>query len=276
MNPEHITSTKLALLRPDNSGQPRTPLYHQIFLILRQQILDGVYCVGERLPTEQEIIQRYGVSRITARRALDELAAAGFVERIRAKGTIVRYRSPAQPILSSVEGLLENLLAMGLETSVQVCEFGYVNASQEVSEALECPVGARVQRAVRVRSLEGVPFSHLTTYVPEAIGSRFDEDDLARTPLLVLMEREGIAVESANQTISATLADAPEANRLAVDVGSALLRISRVVRQANGRPVEYITGLYRPDRYQYRMVLGRVHGTDRNTWTQRDEYHRRP
>ena len=81
MNQENQTSTKIALLRPDDAGQPRTPLYHQIFLILRQQILDGVHAVGERLPTEQEITKRYGVSRITAKRALDELASAGYVER---------------------------------------------------------------------------------------------------------------------------------------------------------------------------------------------------
>jgi len=252
--------------QPRVSGALRTPLYHQIYLILRQKIVDGIYPFDGRLPGEQDLVEIYGVSRITAKRALDELAAEGLVVRERGRGTRVRYRAPTAPLRSSVEGLLENLLAMGLETEVKLIEFDYVAASEPVAVALECGPGDLVQRALRVRMIDGQPFSHLTTYVPEDIGRQFDAADLSETALLALLERSGVEVSSATQTITATLADASAATHLEVDIGAALLMVSRIVRDPSGRPIEYITALYRPDRYQYRMVLSRVHGKDRNVW----------
>ncbi len=245
----------------------KTPLYHQIYLILKGQITDGVYSPDARLPSEQELTERFGVSRITAKRAMDELAAEGLVVRERARGTRVIYQPPSAPIPSSVEGLLENLIAMGLETSVRLLEFEYLPASEVIAQALELPPGQEVQRAVRVRYLDEAPFSHLTTYVPAGLGRQFGAEELSSLSLLSLLERCGVQVDSAEQTISATLADSVIAQHLDVDVGSALMKITRVVRDQTGAPVEFITALYRPDRYQYRMALSRVQGKDQNRWT---------
>jgi GntR family transcriptional regulator len=145
--------------------------------------------------------------------------------------------------------------------------FEYRAAGEDVARALGLLPGDEVQRAVRVRSLEGEPFSHLTTFVPAGIGRSFTADEMSHIPLLQLLERCGVVVSSARQTITATLADPEVAPRLSVDVGSALLRISRVVYDQDGRAVEYITGLYRPDRYQYDMNLERVHGAEARQWS---------
>ena len=115
----------------------KTPLYHQIYLILKGRITDGVYGPDARLPSEQDLTERFGVSRITAKRAMDELAAEGLVVRERARGTRVIYQPPSGPIPSSVEGLLENLIAMGLETTAQLLEFEYLSASGAIAQALE-------------------------------------------------------------------------------------------------------------------------------------------
>lgn len=248
----------------------KTPLYHQIYLILKEQITDGVYGADGRLPSEQDLTERFGVSRITAKRAMDELAAEGLVVRERARGTRVIYQPPSAPIASSIEGMLENLIAMGLETTVKLLDFAYLPASNSVAEALEIESGAEVQRAVRVRYLDGAPFSHLTTYVPSAIGRQFTAEELSSLPLLALLERCGMTVDSASQTISATLADDVVARCLGADAGSALMKITRVVRDQNGKPVEFITALYRPDRYQYRMSLSRVQGETEKRWSADD------
>ena len=113
------------------SGALRMPLYHQIFLILRQQIMDAL------IQGEQELAETYDVSRITAKRALDELAAEGLVVRERGRGTRVRYKPKARAYKASMDGLLENLIAMGLETEVKLLSFGYVPAAEEVAAALE-------------------------------------------------------------------------------------------------------------------------------------------
>lgn len=262
-----------------DAGLP-TPLYHQIYVLLRNEILTGERPHGSLLPGEKELAQQFAVSRITAKRALNELAAASLVVRERGRGTRVHHSSPTPPVRSSVEGLLENLVAMGLKTEVRLLDFEYVPASDEVAQALRCAPGAKVQRAIRLRSLEGAPLSHLTTFVPEAIGRSYDRRDLSRKPLLALLERSGVVVTSAEQTITATLADTRIARLLGVAVGSPLLRITRIVHDQAGRPVEYIRGLYRPDRYQYRMTLDRTldhaEGRERKIWSPAAEGRRRP
>jgi GntR family transcriptional regulator len=260
---------------PVVSGRTPLPLYHQVFLIMRDRILDGMYPPGGLLPSEQEIMRAFDVSRITAKRAMDELAAVGMVRRERGRGTIVTYKAPPR-LETGIEGLLENLLAMGLETDVDLKEFGYVPAGNEIARALGLQPGEMVQCAVRVRSLEGKPFSHLTTYVPEAIGMQYGRDDLASKPLLMLLERCGVSVGGAEQTISATLADPAVARALETETGSPLIRIARIVRDESGRGVEYLIGYYRPDRYQYRMALHRVQDRGRTTWSTGDWLEPRP
>ena len=114
-----------------------------------------------------------------------------------------------------------------------------------------------MQRAVRVRSLDGVPLSQSTTFLPEPIGRRIDEADLARMPLIALLERAGIAIGTAEQSITAALADATSAPRLGIAVGSALLLVRRTIAGTDGCPVQAIDVAYRPDRFEYRMTLSR-------------------
>ena len=244
-----------------------TPLYHQVYLVLRDKILSGVYPFGALLPSEQETSGTFGVSRITAKRALNDLADAEFVIRERGRGTRVVYKAPTPPVHASVEGLLENLLTMGLKTGVELLAFDYIPADAEVSRTLQCERNCAVQRAVRVRQLEGEAFSYLTTYVPEDIGRSYTRNDLASLPLLTLLERSGVVVSRAEQTISATLADAKVSAALDLELGAPLISIHRVVYDQNERPVEFITALYRPDRYQYRMMLSRVGDESTRSWS---------
>ncbi len=237
------------------------PLYHRLYVILRDRIASGTYPEGTVLPSEFELTEAFSVSRITAKRALDELATEGLVERVRGRGTTVTDRAAAllgaQPITASIDGLLENLTAIGRETSVEVIEFGYVPAPDFVRARLELEPNARAQRAVRVRSLDGEPLSQSTTYVPERIGRAYSAKDLASTPIIDLIERAGVVVGAAEQSISATLADSLIASRLKVGVGAPLLLMKRCVKDTSGKPAQYIEILYRPDRFEYRMSLTR-------------------
>ena len=244
-----------------------TPLYHQIYIILRNKIIDQEFAHGDLLPSESETAHAFGVSRITSKRALNELANEGLVVRERGRGTSVTYKGSSTPQRASIEGMLENIMAMGLETEVSLLEFGYVSAIERVSHALSCALNDKVQHAVRIRSHESEAFSHLVTFVPEAIGRTYSRTDLATTPLLTLLERGGVVVSRAEQTLTATLADANVAPLLKLDIGAPLLRIRRIVYDQNDQPVEFITGLYRPDRYQYRMNLSRVQSDHAKSWS---------
>lgn len=257
----------------DNPGLPSvdesspTPLYHQIFLIIRDRIYDGTFAFESVVPGEYELCSIFGVSRITAKRALDELAVAKLVVRRKGRDTRVCLRVVSPPVHYSVDGFLENLLAMGLKTEVDFLGLEYLEASASVALALNCEPGTTVQHVIRVRRLENAPFSYLMTWVPEDVGRTYSRKDVETKPLLMLLEHGGVVVSRAEQTITATVADAGVAQALDVEIGAPLLRISRVVYDQTDRPVEYIIALYRPDRYQFRMNLTREQEDERKTWS---------
>lgn len=246
---------------------PGMPLYQQIFLILKARIQSGEIAPGDTLPGEQDLCTEFGVSRITGKRALNELAGAGLVVRERGRGTRVLDTPGHQVVNAALEGWLENISAMGRETSASVLDFTYVPATAEVASSLEVEPGKLVQRAVRVRRLNGVPMSHLLTHVPEDIGRHYKRRDLGNKPLLKLLEKAGVTVTSAWQSISATLADPDVASALGVPSGSPLIEVRRVVRDTGERPVEAIRVLYRPDVYRFVMSMRRVEGNDGMTWS---------
>lgn len=233
----------------------KTPLYHQIFLILRGKILDNTYPPHSLVPNEKQLMAMYDVSRITAKRALNELANADYVVRQRGKGTRVQAQLPDAPLEIPAEDLTESKYQMGLKTEVEVLEFTYVQAPSHVAIHLEGAEGDVVQMAVRIRSYKGRPFAYLVSYVPEAIGNKYTRDDLGETPLFQLIERSGIRLTSARHSVNAVLADPVVAPLLGVDIASPLLSVNELVFDQNDHPVEYVASLYRPDRFNYRVNL---------------------
>jgi GntR family transcriptional regulator len=159
---------------------------------------------------------------------------------------------------------------MGLKTSVSVLEVEMVTASANVASALQLQPGDPVQKAVRVRSTREGPLSHITTYVPADIGRQFGRRELAQKPILVLLEESGVTVGRAHQTISARLAEVAVARHLDVAVGSALLAVRRLIYNDQDRPIQWLHGLYRPDRYEYEMQLSRVGSIDAKVWVSKE------
>ncbi|QOY62703.1 GntR family transcriptional regulator [Lysobacter sp. H21R4] len=238
------------LLRPDLP----LPLYHQIFNILRERVLAGDPPHGAQLPTEFGLAETFGVSRITAKRALDELANAGLVERQRGRGTHVIHRASPKPVRGPLIGLLENLHILAEETEAKVVEFGRVAPPPRVRELFALEPGEPLARAVRVRSRAGTPFGHYTSWTLTGHGE-FNEHNLATTSRLKLFERIGIQIRQVQQTLSAVNADAVVAMHLGMDPGSALLALERHSFDESGRLVDLLNILYRPDQFSYQMTL---------------------
>ncbi|MDP6644621.1 MAG: GntR family transcriptional regulator [Rhodospirillales bacterium] len=233
----------------------KTPLYHQIFLILRGKILDNTYPPRSLVPNEKQIMEMYDVSRITAKRALNELADAKYVVRERGKGTRVRDQLPDAPLEIQSDDLIESMYQMGLQTEAEVLEFSYIKAPSHIAIHLNCDTGDIVQMAVRVRSYKGKPFSYIVSYVPEATGNNYSREDLNKTPLFQLIERQGIKLTRAQHSVNAVLADPTVAPLLGVDIGSPLLSVNKLIFDQDDKPVEYLADLYRPDRYNYKVNL---------------------
>ena len=231
------------------------PLYHQIFSLLRDRIYEGEYPEGSFLPGEQELSAHFGVSRITAKRALDEIAVAGLAVREQGRGTRVCIAPRSTSVRGSVEGLVHSLHANG-RGSVQLLEFDYRPAPDDIAGKLGIASGEEVQRAVRIWHGKEGPFSHLTTFIPAAIGRRWIRADLEKKPLISLLQNSGVEISRADERVTAVLADAVVAARLEVEPGAPLLKITRTVFDKNNRSVEHLVALYPPDRYQYSVSLG--------------------
>lgn len=239
----------------------------QVYLVLRDRILSGAVGFGSKLPTENELAQFHGVSRVTVRRALGELARERLIERRPSAGTRVIYRPAPAPITADISGVLANLADMGRRTAVELLAFDYVPAEGAVAQALGVGPDQLLQRSVRVRSVDGLPFSYLTTHVPESISVTFTRHELATRPLLDLLERAGVKVEHARQRISAGLATPDVAKALGVRTGSPLIELVRVVHDQAGRGVEHLHALYRPDRYAFEIDLVRSGAAKTKAWS---------
>lgn len=239
----------------------------RVYLSLRDQISEGRLADGEVLPGEQKLAESYSVSRVTVRRALEALSQGGFIERRAGSGTRVRsVPLGGQAAAMNFNTLMPQLVEMGASTTARLLSFSYDRAPDFVCTALGLLEAEKVQIATRVRMSDNVPFSHLTTYVPGQIARNYSENDLATTPLFKLLERSGVQIKEAHQSVSATLAGPDVAEALEVAVGSALLSLKRVVRDVDGNGVEFLSGLYRPDMFRLEMPLTRVGSGNARHW----------
>lgn len=243
-----------------------TPLYHRIYLVLREQILDRKFDPDKPMPSEIELARAYSVSRVTLRKTMERLEREGLILRQRGRGTFAVPPSSQTPVQADVSGLVENLLAMGLSTQVKVLEFEYTQTPPDAASDMGVAPGTIAQRAVRLRSLKDRPFSYAETWVREDIGRTYSAEDMATTPLLRLFEMAGVKIAGAHQKVMARSADYVVADLLGVEVGSALLCIKRVVRDENGAAVERIRALYRPDVYEFELNLTLGQGPDGTLW----------
>lgn len=245
--------------------------YHQVYLVLREQLEEGRFTHG--LPGELELARQFGVGRVTVRRALEQMAQEGLIVREAGRGTRPAARTappsggaaaagPLSNPVSRLSGLLENIVHVSLGNTVKVLEWRLLPATGSLAEALQVPVGTRLRKVVRRRSVGAAPVSLITTYLPEERVRGFGRRELATRPLLQLLQEHGVALGRARQTVSARAADAQAAQELQVSVGTALLSVRRLVFDTDDRPVQLLHGLYRPDRYEYQMELSQVGGID--------------
>lgn len=240
--------------RASLSADLPAPLYHQLYLLVKRKIEGGDLRQGALLPSEKELAAYFGVSRITAKRALDDLEGEGYVSRHRGRGTHVTYKYEPKVLRAPLNGMLESLAVMGRETQVKLIDFARVAPPPQVADALRIGGEQWVDRAIRVRTSEGQPFAHYSSWtIP--LGPALTPEALKTSSRIDLFRRLGIELREVDQVISAIAADAAIAPRLQVKVGDPLLQVTRVSYDQRGRPVDYLLGAYRPDRFQYHMKL---------------------
>ncbi|HKR44391.1 MAG TPA: GntR family transcriptional regulator [Paraburkholderia sp.] len=244
------------------------PLYVQIKDTLRERILNGTYAPHSQMPSEHELCALFGVSRITVRQALGDLQKEGLVFRLHGKGTFVS-RPKAFQNVTSLQGFAEAMSSMGYEIVNQLRSFRIIKADRHVAQRLNLPEGAPVAEIHRVRMLNREPVSLELTWVPEALGKRLANADLATRDIFLILENDcGVPLGHADVSIDAILADDDIARALRVEDGSPVLRIERLTHDAAGNPIDYEYLYFRGDAFQYRLRVDRQKTRARGRKTQ--------
>ncbi len=237
------------------SSDDASPLYQQIYNLLKSRIEKGVFAFNTKLPAEETLAFELGVSRITVKRAMNELAASGFVTRYRGRGTIVSYNCRMPPVLGNFSTSMEHLRRLGFETEIELKFIDETPADVDIAAELSIRQGSLVQHVERVRHLDNAPFSHIRNYTPMDVAGKIRESDIAFKPFTTLLAEAGHEVVSAEQTIQARSVRGSIAQALMLADGAAVLTIRRVLKDATGKSVQFTISNYRADRYQYHMVI---------------------
>jgi GntR family transcriptional regulator len=215
-------------------------------LVLHDEIDRGVIAPGDALPTEQTLCDQFGVSRITVRRALADLAEQGYIERRQGVGSFVRQHGPAD-LSSAGRSYMEGLRQTQFETEVDVVELGMRCPPRAIAEALE--TSGELLQIVRVRRQRrtGEPLMVTEAWLPAQMADTLTESALRRAPLYELLAEAGVVADRVRHEITAEIAGPRNAHLLDTAIGAALLRVNRLVFVA-GAPHHHLSALLSPNR----------------------------
>ncbi|MFT5139209.1 MAG: GntR family transcriptional regulator [Lysobacterales bacterium] len=243
--------------RHDLNIDSPVPLYYRLYKLLKSCILDGTYTEGMQLPTEQQLSNEFGVSRITSKRALDELAVESLVERRRGKGTHVTHQYQQQPLHSPMVGLLQEIESIGKQSSAEVLDSGILRPPREIRETLGLSTDDTALYLARVRSRNKQRFGYYESWT---LGVKLpgNLNVFRLTPRMSYFRKKGLQVHYTKQIISAVGATPEVADVLGILPGSPLLSLTRLTykeKHSDNKPVDYLKVLYHPGRFEYHIDL---------------------
>ncbi len=231
------------------------PIYIQLKELLKEKIAAGEWKPGDMVPSERELSEQYHISRMTARQALNELAAEGLLRREQGKGTFV-----AEPRieygLTRLTGFTEDMETRGLQPGAKVIRLEWTKAPLAVAQALQIPFEEYVVLLERLRLANDEPIALETCYLhfngaDNLINENFENNSLYH----ILSTKYGITPTRAVQKIGAGICTRREQEILQIKENSPVLRNKRITYDQWDRPFEYTESVYRGDRYVFQAEL---------------------
>jgi GntR family transcriptional regulator len=238
-------------MRLDRRGG--VPLYVQIREALSEEIA-GMQ-PGSAVATENELERRFGVSRITVRKAIDDLVVEGLLERQQGRGTFVRDRKLTHE-LNKITSWTEQLKTLGYEPGTTHAERAVVEPPRRVSNILRLGEGERVVRLRRLRLADNLPVSIMVNYLPEDLVPGLVDFGVEHESLYEHLESSyGLVPATAIDTVEAREADEQEAELLKIEPWSPVISVTRIGHLDDGTPLEVALVTSRGDKYQYKVAL---------------------
>ena len=250
MSPDNLIN----FLRPSKDSSES--LYKQLSRSLNSAIQEGLLKPGDALMPERDLATNLKMSRITVRKAIDQLVEIGMLIKRQGAGTIVSKKNVDLVLhknLSSLNSFTADMKKRGLESYSRIILREEGKATAKEALILNLNEGDYVHRLNRVRYLVNEPLLYEIAVIPASIISITSAID---NSLYELLESKQMNPITAKQNIHAIIADDNLADKLEVTQGSAILFVERRGKDANGRVVEYTQSYYRGDRYDYVVELG--------------------
>lgn len=232
------------------------PLYLQIKDILITRIEKKFWPAGSLIPTEQELMEEFGVSRTTIRQAITILVQLGLLEKKQGRGTVVKDQKLIGN-LGQLKGFAEEVLEKGQTPKSQVIRAEFKRYLHPESELLGAGEGEAVLLVERIRLADDAPVAIERTCWPKEIGQILMDYDLNTARYYEILEEHGIVLKRAKESIMAINATIAEADYLGIRPGEALLEMRRLSYGINDQPIESTTTKYRSDKYHYDIELKR-------------------
>lgn len=224
---------------------------------MASDIARAVLIAGSQLPPEDNLTARFGVSRTTVRKAVENLVARGLVEIRRGKGTFVAEPKIRQE-LTELSGFVEDMVALGRTPTARLLDKRPVAASDAVAAQLGVSVGTQVYRIERIRLADGIAMSFDETYLPLDIGEKIGSHDLEAEPIFSLLEdKYALPLVEAQYQLEAVTANEHVAHALGIAPGSPIFLIERTSYCDGPRPIDYEKLHYRADLIKFVTRLSR-------------------
>lgn len=231
------------------------PLYYQVKESLLEKIKSNQFKVGDLIPSESELQEEYNVSRITIRRAIQELVQEGHLYTRQGRGTFVSRPKVSQE-LNLITSWAETMAAMGMRPETKRIEYFVEPAPVNIARLLNIPIGDKVYRIERLRYADGEPTCIMTNYLSPAVVPGLLDKGLKSESLYETLEKHySIVLSRAEETVEAKAAKASEAELLNIKRGAPLLYATRVTYDITDRPVEVVISITRADRYSYKIRM---------------------
>jgi GntR family transcriptional regulator len=236
------------------------PLHEQIRQMIETQIRSGHLQPGDRLLTEKEYAEQFGVSLAPVRQALLDLASSGHVVRVKGRGTFVRDSSVVHSI-TLLSSFTDSLRAQEIDFRIVVLALGRVRADPPVAALLGIRRGSTVVRLKRLAQIRGEAAALLDAYLPaDRFGALLSVQgwDEGRSLYRTLETEFGTQVGGAHNSLEVVRCDDEEASLLEVPRGTPALQVNSLTLDSAGRPIEATWVLYRADRYRFAIDSARA------------------
>lgn len=230
------------------------PQYKRIEIDLSDKISGGYYTCGDLLPTEQELVQQYGVSRMTVRKAMDNMVAKGLLTRTPRVGTVVKATFIPSIKETALCSFTEEIAAMGMTPHTTVDDFCIIKATPGIAKLLELPEGARVYHFHRSRYADDRVMMLENTYMSVDQYPDISIQALTESKYGYFKQVKGMLPASNEHTVNPILPSAEEAAIFGIDVQTPIIRVANITRFSNGQIMDYTENTMNSPHYQLRYL----------------------